>query len=149
MSSRIACPGKDAREDRAIVAIRTLFEGDRAQSIDEFLHDEIILRPPTYGKSWTGKPLVKQLLIFASTALEQMHYTHHWQGDGKYVLRFDGQVDGEPISGVDILTFDQDGLVIEVEIFARPPRAVLKLRDAMGTLVRGDLATASLMGLTS
>jgi hypothetical protein len=131
----------------AIDAARALFEGTGVDALEPWLDDHVELRPPTYGKSWRGKALVGRLLVFAARSMTGFRYTDVVVKDALHVLRFEAMVGGEPISGVDLVRCDAAGKIIEFEIFARPPRAVLALRDAMTEHVRGDPEVARLMSL--
>ncbi len=133
--------------ENALDTIRTLFEAGDGRDIAQSLHENVELRPPTYAKAWCGRFLVARLLSFASMSLRDMRYSGIWIGSDHHVLRFDGRVADEPISGADLIRTDIDGLITQIEIFARPPRAVLKLRDQMGLHVRGDLDVAKAMGI--
>lgn len=50
-------------------------------------------------------------------------------------------------SDVDIVCLDREGKIVLIEIFARPPAAMLKLRERMGTHIRSDPVAARLMAL--
>src|SRR5690606_35209103 len=106
--------------------------------IDMWLSDEVELRPPTYGKAWTGKDLVCRLLGFASQEFGGLFYTDSWSNGDRYALRFEGEIDGKRFSGIDIVRLNRDGQIILIEIFARPPAAMLALRDRMRTHVQAD-----------
>lgn len=132
----------------AVQAFQTLFEcltGD----IDPWLGDAIELRPPTYGKSWTGKELVGRLLGFAAKEFGGLVYTDSWCNGDRYALRFEGDIDDKRFSGVDIVCLDREGRIALVEIFARPPTAMLALRDRMRKHVQADPVAAGLMGLAA
>lgn len=122
-------------------------EGE-AVDIGQFLSDKIELRPPTYDKSWTGKQLVERLLGYAASELGGLTYSDCWEENDRFVLRFNGEIGGKAISGVDIVELDADRKIALVEIFARPPSAVLVLRERMGVRVANDDIVSRLMGLS-
>ena len=130
-----------------VIAFRELFVAGFGSIDDHLLAPDVILRPPTYGKEWSGQALVSRLLTFAADALGGLVYTDFWSAGDRHVLRFEGAIDGIPMSGVDIVEV-ADGRITCIEIFARPPKAVLALRDAMGTRVAGDPAMTRAMGLS-
>ncbi len=132
----------------AVAAFRALFAVGRGSFDAALLGDDVTLRPPTYSKEWRGRPLVARLLDFAADALGGLLYTDIWSDGARHVLRFEGTIGGQPISGVDVVTTDAQGRIVEVEIFARPPKAVLLLRDAMGQRVAADPGVGAAMGLT-
>lgn len=131
----------------AVEAARALFEQGRADALGAWLAPDVELRPPTYGKSWTGKAVAERLLGFAAGAMADFRYTDVAGDAGLHVMRFEARVGEEAISGVDLIRCDADGRIVQFEIFARPPKAVIALRDAMTEKVRGDRDLAALMGL--
>lgn len=132
----------------SVAAFQALFER-LAPDIDVWLRDDVELRPPTYDKSWTGKELVGRLLAFASREFGGLVYTDSWCNGDRYALRFEGEIEGRHFSGVDIVSLDREGLIARIEIFARPPAAMLALRDRMGAQVQADPVAARLMGLAA
>ena len=132
----------------AVAAFQSLFER-LTPDIDMWLSDDVELRPPTYGKAWTGKDLVRRLLGFASQEFGGLVYTDSWCNGDRYVLRFEGEIDGKRFSGVDIVRLDRDGQIVVIEILARPPAAMFALRDRMSIHVQTDPVAARLMGLAA
>lgn len=130
----------------AVSAFLELF-GGRTVELDRHLAENVELRPPTYGKSWFGEPLVQQLLSFAAQEFGGLSYTDIWRNGGSYVLRFEGSLDGQPLSGVDIVQLDPQGRIGLIEIFARPPGQMLKFRDRMGLRIQQTPSLADAMGL--
>lgn len=132
----------------SVTAFQTLFER-LAPEIDAWLCDDVELRPPTYGKSWTGKALVSRLLGYAAREFGGLFYTDCWCNGDRYALRFEGEIDGRHFSGIDVVCLDREGQIALIEIFARPPAAMLALRDRMGAHIQADPQTARLMGLAA
>ena len=133
------------KPNNAVDAVRQLFAEGSAGPIDAFLDENIELRPPTYNKSWNGRPLVGRLLRFAAKSLSDFSYTDHLSCGELHVMRFEARIGEYPISGVDIFRTNTAGKIVQFEIFARPPKAVLALRDAMAAHVKNDAEVASMM----
>lgn len=131
----------------ATEAFYTLFEDKNDGKIDDFLADNVELRPPTYGKSWVGKVLVSKLLRFASSSLQDFRYTDVFEEPSISILRFEATVQGAFISGVDVLVFDEESNITLVEIFTRSPKSTLMLRDVMAEHVRSDRQVAAMMNM--
>ena len=52
--------------------------------------------------------------------------------DGKHaVLEFETSIDGLHVNGVDIITCDDDGLIVEFKVMIRPRQALEKVREQM------------------
>lgn len=131
----------------AIDSVHALFERKADTGLKSLLADDIELRPPTYGKSWTGRELVARLLKFAASSFSDFRYTDILSQDAMAIMRFEALIEGIPISGVDLIRFADDGSISIFEIFVRPPQAALALRDAMGRHVRTDTEVAGWMGI--
>ena len=132
-------------KDIVITAIREAFEHRRCDRLDEVLADAIELRPPTYGKSWHGRPLVRELLRFASESFDTLRYTDVLCLEGALVLRFEADVGGKPLSGVDMVRLDNEGRIALFEIFSRPPKVALLLLERMTDRVRLSPDVATMM----
>lgn len=130
---------------QSVAAFQDLFER-HAPDIDLWLREDVELRPPTYGKSWMGKQLVSRLLAYAAQEFGGLVYTDSWCNGDRYALRFEGVIEERQFSGVDLVSLDREGRIALIEIFARPPAAMLALRDRMTTHIRADPVAARLMG---
>lgn len=122
----------------AIAATMALFEKRDHAAIANFLADDIELKPPTYWKTWTGKPAVSRLLGFAAENIDELRYVRQFHQGHHHVLQFEASVGGMALSGVDVLTLDGDGMIKEFEIFARPPNSVLELSKRMLASLQRD-----------
>ena len=127
----------------AIVAVMALFEKRGPAAIANFLADSIELKPPTYWKTWTGKPAVSRLLGFAAQNIDDLRYVRQFRQGDHYVLQFEASVSGMALSGVDVLALDGAGMIKEFEIFARPPNSVLELSKRMHASLQRDPFFAS------
>ena len=130
---------------RLEAAIRALFEDREPAAAIALLRDDVRLKPPTYWKTWEGVEPVRRLLGFAANNIDKLIYTHiYWDGPHA-AFQFIGVVGGYDISGVDLVTLDEAGLITEIEIAARPPKAVALLGERMGASLGKDpfFATAA------
>ena len=132
-------------EPQAITAICGLFAARQEEGIDAWLTDDIELRPPTYGKSWYGKPLVSRLLRFAAASFDSLRYTDCLGEGGLYMLRFEAMVGDRALSGIDLVRLDADGRIMLFEIFSRPPKVALDLLARMGAHIEASDEVRALM----
>lgn len=122
----------------AIEAVEALFERREDDGIDALLHDDIVLKPPTYWKTWRGKAAVARLLRFAAFNIDKLHYVRRFESGDHVALQFEAEIAGMEFSGVDLLTLAHDGRIAEFEIVARPPKAILELSRRMGASLGAD-----------
>ena len=132
-------------EPQAITTVRALFAGRQAVDIAAVLAEDVELRPPTYGKSWHGRPLVSHLLGFAAASFDALEYTDMLEAGGLHMLRFQAQLGDLAMSGVDLVRLDAQGRIAVFEIFSRPPNAALLLLDRMTAHVRQSPEVLALM----
>lgn len=140
-------PANSEAAYRTLQALKALFEHGRRMDVGHLLAPGVELYPPTYDKVWKTPQLVNRLLGFAAEAFGGLTYTDFWSDGDRHVMRFEGAVGGERISGVDVLRLDDEGRVLVFEVFARPPRAVRALQDAMGERVHADREVLGWMGI--
>lgn len=89
---------------------------------------------PVVFRPYEGRDLV--LLILTEGAMkvfgDDFHYVHRVEGDDVAALVFKATVDGLEVDGLDLLTFDSDGLITELKVMVRPMSALNTLAEAMG-----------------
>lgn len=121
----------------AIVATMALFERQDG-AIAPFLADDVVLKPPTYWRNWSGRPAVSRVLDFAARNLDALRYVRCFQEGEHHLLQFDASIAGMTLCGVDAVTLNADGMIAEFEIFARPPNAVVELSKRMLRSIHND-----------
>lgn len=122
----------------ALNAFKALFETKSSLGLEAILADNIVLKPPTYAKAWNGKARVVALLGYAAANIDRLSYTRLYSADLHYALYFEAEIGGIPFTGIDLLSFDGVGRISEIEIEARPPKAVAELSKRMGTSIQDD-----------
>ena len=51
------------------------------------------------------------------------------------VLEFEAEIDGKYVNGVDIITCDDDGKIVEFKVMIRPLQAINAVHDAMRAML--------------
>jgi len=97
-----------------------------------------IVHTPQVGRELTGLYLNGALRVFNDT----FRYTKEVVTPQHAVLEFTCEVDGILINGVDILTFDGDGKILEFKVMLRPLKAVNLMHARMRAMLE-EMATAS------
>ena len=62
-------------------------------------------------------------------------YTRHVLDGNHAVLEFETTIDGISVNGVDIITCDDDGRIVEFKVMLRPMKAVEAVRDRMAAML--------------
>lgn len=99
-------------------------EGNVTQAPDLF-HEDACFRSPVLFKPYEGREQVLQVLRAAERVLGaggRFRYVHQLEDPDHRVamLEFATEVDGRQVEGIDKLTFDGDGRIIELKVMIRP-----------------------------
>ena len=117
--------------------------------IDEILHEDCVFWSPVLFHPQHGRDLTKMYLSAASlvfpgddtqansnpkmkeAASSSFRYTKRILDGNHAVLEFETFIDGLQVNGVDIITCDDDGLIVEFKVMIRPRQALEKVREQM------------------
>ena len=90
---------------------------------------DCVFKPPTYYKAWTGRDETLMLLEAVSEVFgPSFTYGRQWLSDDgrEWALEFSADVadSGKTVHGIDLVSLNEDGLIAEFTVLARPPNAV-------------------------
>ncbi len=125
--------------------------GELPGGLDELLADECVFYSPIVFTPQRGKAISKMYLQAAGStfsgddapgrAAEQgvpesrFRYTKQVMAGNVAVLEFESEVDGKYINGVDIITCDDAGRIVEFKVMVRPLQAVNLLHQKMAAML--------------
>ena len=150
--------------ERTVAEWHRFLAGERPGALDDLLHDDVVFLSPIVFTPQRGKELTKLYLrgAGASFGVDSLgesggasaeasgsgafHYVKEVVGDHHAVLEFEVVVDGIQVNGVDILTVDDDGKIVEFKVMLRPLKAIelmhRLMREAMAPLGGAGSPTA-------
>jgi hypothetical protein len=98
----------------------------------ETLTEDVVLHSPILFKGFEGREMTMVVLSNVIEVFEDFRYLDEVHGDGSVILRFAAKVDGKfEIEGIDYLTLDPEGRVVELTVFLRPLKAVHAFNERM------------------
>ena len=120
--------------------------------LDELLHDDVVFLSPVVFSPQVGKAITTLYLdaagqalpgdadhvsdaISASDSSGGFHYTKEVLDGHTAVLEFETTVDGKYVNGVDIITCDDNGKIVEFKVMIRPLQAVNAVHRQMGEML--------------
>ena len=131
--------------------------GELPGGLDELLHDDVVFLSPIVFSPQQGKDLTKLYLQAAGATLGgDPEPTHPSTGDEEHdapavggafryvaevmsgnraVLEFETKLDGKYLNGVDIITCDDDGKIVEFKVMIRPLQAINAVHAAMKAML--------------
>ncbi|MEZ5570232.1 MAG: nuclear transport factor 2 family protein [Halioglobus sp.] len=104
--------------------------------LDEVLAEDCVFISPVLHTPQAGRELTKKYLGGAFQVFnDSFHYVKEVV-DGPYaVLEFECDLDGIIVNGVDIMTFDEAGMISEFKVMVRPLKAVHLLQQRMQSML--------------
>jgi hypothetical protein len=122
--------------------------GELEGGLDALLHDDCTFYSPVVFTPQEGKELTKMYLLAAGgtfsegekqkapgAAGSKFKYTKEIVGENHIVLEFETELDGKYVNGIDMMTFDNAGLITEFKVMIRPLQAVNMLHMKMKAML--------------
>lgn len=95
---------------------------------------------PQKGREITHKYLAAAMQVFFNPKFK---YVREFKGDHSAVLEFETEIDGKYVNGVDMITWNEDGLITEFRVMLRPLQAVHLIHEEMGKVLAQYASKAS------
>ncbi|MEY3905257.1 MAG: hypothetical protein RIR59_80 [Pseudomonadota bacterium] len=110
--------------------------GDEA-AIAGLLHDDAVFESPVVHTPQRGKPITLKYLASAGKVFGNgtFHYVGEWTAPNSLILEFNAEIDGITIDGIDMITWDDAGLITNFKVMVRPLKAVNMLHQKMGEML--------------
>jgi hypothetical protein len=120
-------------DDQGRSPFRAAVESKDFARVEATLAPAVVFRSPAVFAPYEGRDAVAALLRLVGTILTPA-LVYQWQArDGdREVLSFTSEAGGRQIEGVDLLRYDESGLVAELVVMMRPLSGLTAIRDAMG-----------------
>lgn len=102
--------------------------------LSALLADDAVFHSPVVHTPQVGKPVVMAYLLAAAQVLgnEKFHYVRELIDADETMLEFVTELDGITINGVDIIRFNDDGLISDFKVMVRPLKAINAVWEMMG-----------------
>ena len=111
--------------------------GNKADALADILHDDAVFHSPVVHTPQRGKPIVMAYLGAAGQTLnnDSFRYVREMVDGNNILLEFVTELDGITINGVDIIHFNEDGLISDFKVMVRPLKAVNLLHAKMKAML--------------
>ena len=111
------------------------------EALKEIIHPDAVFRSPVAHTPYRGRDA---LTLALSTVINVFqNFTYHrefFTEDGRSAtLEFSAHVGGKQLKGVDLIKFNDDGLITEFEVMIRPASGLMALGEEMGKRVGAEL----------
>ncbi|HAZ95526.1 MAG TPA: hypothetical protein DCW94_07565 [Porticoccaceae bacterium] len=99
---------------------------------DAVFHSPVV-HTPQIGKSITGKYLSAAFEVFFNDSFTYVREVH---GEGNAILEFEVEIQGVKVNGVDMISWNEAGLITEFKVMVRPLKAVSMIHQNMGAMLQ-------------
>src|SRR4051794_28393866 len=120
-----------AARDLTAALREAMLARDPAAVIATFAPD-VVLRSPVTARPFRGRDSVGELMTILVEAVEDFEYTAVVDGGDVQVLAFRMRLDGRDVEAVDLVRYDDDGLISEIVVYARPLAATALFAALLG-----------------
>lgn len=98
------------------------------------LHPDAVFESPVVHTPQRGRDITFKYLLGADKVLggPGFAYVGEWRCATGAVLEFTNEIQGIKINGVDIITWDAQGLITHFKVMVRPLKAINLLHQLMG-----------------
>jgi len=121
-----------------MAAWHEMVKSKNAAGLDDLLADDVVFHSPIVHTPQAGKPLTKLYLTAALYVLNNgsFQYRREVISDNNAVLEFSAVVDGITINGVDMITWNADGRIMDFKVMIRPLKAINLIHRLMGEMLQ-------------
>ena len=112
--------------------LRAALESGDIEAASEVFADEIVFHSPVTFHPFIGRETVTRLLGEVVQVFEDFHYVDELSAGSVHGLIFRARVGDREIEGLDLLRFDDEGLVADFTVMLRPLSALVPFAQKMG-----------------
>jgi len=105
--------------------------------LQRILADDVVFHSPVVHTPQRGKAITLQYLMGAMQVLNNASFRYEREivGEHDAVLEFATEIDGILINGVDLIRWNDAGLIVDFKVMVRPLKAVNLLHQQMGEML--------------
>lgn len=120
-----------------VAAWHKILKTKDAAGLDDILADDVVFYSPVVHTPQVGKPITTLYLTAALHVFvnDSFKYLREVVSDNNAVLEFTTVIDGITVNGVDMLTWDANGRIIEFKVMVRPLKAINLIHKMMGEML--------------
>lgn len=108
-----------------------------ASGLDAILADAVVFHSPVVHTAQVGKAITRRYLAAALQVFmnESFGYVREISGPHAAVLEFKVTIDGIEVNGVDMITWNDAGQIVEFKVMLRPLKAVNLIHQKMAAML--------------
>ena len=109
-----------------------------AKGLAALLADDVVFHSPVVHTPQVGKAITTQYLAAAFRVFfnESFQYVREVAGPCDAVLEFQVEIDGIAVNGIDLIKWNDAGLIVEFKVLIRPLKAINLIHQKMAALLQ-------------
>ncbi|HOE79782.1 MAG TPA: nuclear transport factor 2 family protein [Smithellaceae bacterium] len=121
-----------------MAAWHKLVQDRDAQALDNILAENVVFHSPVVHSPQEGKQITTLYLTAALHVLnnDSFKYLREVVSGSNAVLEFLTVIDGITINGVDMITWNEEGKIIDFKVMLRPLKAINLIHKMMGDMLQ-------------
>jgi hypothetical protein len=115
---------------------RVALSGD-CTALDGMIHEDAVFESPVVHTPQRGKSVTIKYLTAAVAAINNpsTEFVGEWSGDKSVIVEFKSEIEGIAINGIDMIRFDETGLITHFKVMIRPLKAVNLIHRKVGEML--------------
>ncbi len=107
--------------------------GSQPEALSAIMREDAVFHSPVVHTPQKGRPIVVAYLSAAGATLgnDSFQYLREIVDGNNAVLEFQTEMEGIQVNGIDMITFDDEGLITDFKVMVRPLKAVNKVWEMM------------------
>ncbi len=107
-------------------------ETQNVEILNELLAEDVKFHSPFVWKPKEGKQMAAAILSTAAKVFEEFRYIREVVNDNNWALEFEAKIGGLSLHGIDLMSIDSEGKIIDFEVMVRPANGLQALAAEMG-----------------
>ena len=99
---------------------RIVFRRDMHRDPQAMLAEDVVFHSPYLPEPYAGHQVTALILTAVSEVLQDFTYHREIIEGNNWALEFSARVGDQALKGIDLIRLDDDGLIVEFEVFVRP-----------------------------
>ncbi len=122
----------------ALASWHALVASRNAQGLNALLADNVVFHSPVVHAPQLGKAITTQYLAAALKVFsnDSFNYVREIVGASDAALEFQVEIDGITVNGLDIITWDDKGKIVDFKVLIRPLKAVNLIHQKMAAMLQ-------------
>lgn len=117
-----------------------MIQDRNVKGLDALLSDHVVFHSPIVDTPQRGKQVVTQYLAAALRAFfnESFRYVREVTSGRDAILEFQVEIDGHSVNGVDMLTWDETGQIVDFKVMIRPLKGIKLVHQKIAVMLERD-----------